>query len=435
MNPELLSLLGMPDVPNLLSPSPALSKVQALQQAGQRPMPMPDQVASPRTQQPGGVRGALGRVFGGDYAPGLSPEQNAAAGQQAMIRAGLATLASDNPNALQALAQGALFGQESGADARAQTYAMTQEQRIQQALQDPEIAGMLTPHQRRLIQLLPPMEAVKVLQELLTKSQDPKVVGPEAALVSPTGEELFRNPGAAKDPWAGLPGEVKAALFAAGITDPSQLTPEMRQQVFAQAEQYRRANAMQINLDPSKRTQDLLVGIAADDYRSVAEGANTAAETLARLNEAKNVIARGTTTSRLQDVTLPVRQLAASIGLNFGNIADEELLNAISNDLTLLQTMRLKGAISEKELAFARNSMPNLGNTTRGNVQLIEMLSRLAQRQIDLLNLANDYISEKGVLDHGWLQHKARWIAQQSLFEGLPETPRDPNLPPGRVVR
>lgn len=76
---------------------------------------------SPR-QSPQGGGGILGQLFGGRDDPRLSPEANASARQQAMLQAGLATLASGGgfgqPQGLQRLAMGALVGQQAGAQAR-----------------------------------------------------------------------------------------------------------------------------------------------------------------------------------------------------------------------------------------------------------------------------------------------------------------------------
>lgn len=76
--------------------------------------------AAPRRR---GVWDVLGELFTGPQAAGVSPEQEAAARRQALVRGGLATLiANGQPgaNSLSALAQGVLAGQQIGGDARAQ---------------------------------------------------------------------------------------------------------------------------------------------------------------------------------------------------------------------------------------------------------------------------------------------------------------------------
>lgn len=68
----------------------------------------------------GGVGGALSQVFTGPDDPGLPEEANAQARQQALLQAGLATLAGGGGDArgIQRLAQGALLGQQIGQETR-----------------------------------------------------------------------------------------------------------------------------------------------------------------------------------------------------------------------------------------------------------------------------------------------------------------------------
>lgn len=82
-----------------------------------RPMSAPPPERQPTRGRMGPIADALGVAFGGMDDPRLGAEQNERARKQAMLMAGLATLASDQTG-LKAIAQGALAGQQFGMQGR-----------------------------------------------------------------------------------------------------------------------------------------------------------------------------------------------------------------------------------------------------------------------------------------------------------------------------
>lgn len=206
------------------------------------------------------LRSALGSglstVFAGAADPRLSKEENDRARKMALIQGGLAMMAASGPSATpvnlaQILAAGAQTGQAAGAEERERVYMTTQEERIRQALADPALLGMLTPEQQRLLHLLPPQEATKLLTELLTAKQDEsKVVTAGGALVGPDGKVIYESPREA--PELDLPADLKAVLWQAGV-DPQTMNPEQRAAALARYEDLKRTGGTTINLNTERR--------------------------------------------------------------------------------------------------------------------------------------------------------------------------------------
>jgi hypothetical protein len=371
-------------------------------------------------RQVGKVGGAIGGLLTGPDDPNLSPEQNAAARKEALIHAGLAGLISSGPSASppglgQIFAQMALSGRGAGASARQNTQGMMQQQAMKQALQDPNLVGRLTPQQLAVIQSLPPEEALKVLQEVaFAPTPEPKVVGEGGALVGADGTPLYERP---KDPT--LPTELNALLWGAGV-DPSQLTPEQKQQLVDRYTELARARGTTVNVNTGDQTAKGVVDIALDDYRSVVERAGSANELLATSAELQRLLDEGVRTGTTTDLTLPLRRIASEFGIaNAERLGPEEAFRALANNLAIGQSSRLRGPISEKELRFITQTVPQLGTTPDGNKMILEITRRLAARDIALAQLANQYIAQNGTLDHRWFQFKQEWIQNQDMFEDL----------------
>jgi hypothetical protein len=373
------------------------------------------------------IRRGLGQTLGGFDDPRLSEEQNAAAGKQGRMNAGLAMMMASGagqhtrPNLSQIVAQGAMVGQQAGAAGREQQYMQTQEQRIAQALQDPQIMSKLSPQQQAMIRMLPPMQAAEALQKIL--SAEPKVVGEGGDLVGPTGDVIHSNE-RQHDPSSQLPQSLVAFLQAAGI-DPRQFMqqPEdVRRSILDQWKDHEKSKATNISVSnsPEGRTSNAMVDIATDDYRYHLERANGAMATLGTLAEMERVLDRGLRTGAVTELTRPARAVARQLGINIGNIPDEQVFLALANDATLAQTMKLKGAISNKEMDFLSRTMPSLGTTPEGNRMLITVLRRLAEREIAITQMANQHMQESGgVMDQRWMQKKFDWVAQQNMFLDL----------------
>jgi hypothetical protein len=370
----------------------------------------------------GAAGNAAGRLFGGPDDPNLSPEQNAAARKQAMMQAGLSMMAAGGPSYVprnfgQIAAMGAMHGQQAGGQARQQAYLATQEERLAQALQDPVIMQKLTPQEQALIRVLPPQQAVEMLQKIL--ATEPVSLSEGSALVDPrTGQQVTNNP-KQLDPLQGMNSDVVSAAALLGL-DPRalmELPDAARAQIMALAMQLRRSGATNVSVDTrsGERTQNALVDVAMGDYGRIVERADAALDMLPQLSmmEQLNDQFRG---GRAATLSLPLREFVEGLGVPVSqNLSAEQVFRAISNNLTLNQTAKLKGAISNKELDFLSQTVPQLHQTQEGRALLINYMRRMAEREIEMVNLAQGYFAENPDA-RGWLEYKYKWARENPLF-------------------
>ena len=134
------------------------------------------------------------------------------------------------------------------------------------------------------------------------------------------------------------------------------------------------------------------------------------------------------------------REFAASLGINVDSTADAELTQAIGNQLAL--TLRnpasgggMPGSLSDPDREFLTASSPGLDHTPQGNANLIAYNKLVAQRQIDIGNLAKQYVEKNGVLDAGFNDVVNQYSYAHPLFApAKPQTQADYDaLPSGAV--
>lgn len=267
--------------------------------------------------------GLLGQAVGGLDDPRLSPLENLKARRQAMLMGGLQTLAANGQGVggLAAIAQGAMAGQQIGAQAREQAYGRTAEERITQALNDPAVMGKLTAEQKAMIRLLPPMQAVEMLSKLaFAPAPEAKVVGSGGTLVGADGTELYRNT-AQPD----LPADLRAALWEMGV-DAATLTPEQRTAAVARYEELKRSGATNVNVGGQQEFGNLNALATqfrqdAGEYQDVANAYATVQAAVTSPSPAGD-IALIFAFMKMQDPGSTVREGEQATARNAGNIPE-----------------------------------------------------------------------------------------------------------------
>lgn len=397
--PEILgrrgSLVEQALFPNLFASAPTAG---ASPQAGPASPPASPAIASAPARRPG-LRGILEQIFTGAADPRLSGQENDDARRMALIQGGLATMAaSQQPGAtaLGSVAQGAMFGQQAREQQAEMIYGRTAAERIQNALNDPAVTAKLTPEQRAMISLLPPGEAVKMLSELAFRQVNPVVVGEGSALVGPDGTVLHQQ--------APKPGELSAdfrtVLFANGY-DPDDMTPAQKKAAYQewQAIQPKGSNPV-VNVNLPGDTQEGMNKIGLGLYEQMDASATNAMGTLNSLGVMESLLQEGMPTGRLEAATTGLRGLGVSLGLmneeESRSLSQQQLFQAFGNRLALSQKDGMPGPLSDNDIKFLKEMVPSLANTVEGNRLMIEVLRRFEQRKIQMADLAEQYVQEKG---------------------------------------
>lgn len=91
-------------------------------------------------------------------------------------------------------------------------------------------------------------------------------------------------------------------------------------------------------------------------------------------------------------------QAAQSWGYNAKNLGIIETFNSITNDLTSKMVKRLPGALSEKELTFIEGIPPSVKKSPAANKAIIEMMTKVADRQEYVSRRAQQWVDQYGTL-------------------------------------
>jgi hypothetical protein len=84
----------------------------------------------------------------------------------------------------------------------------------------------------------------------------------------------------------------------------------------------------------------------------------------------------------------------------------------------------MPGAMSDSDREFLKATVPGLGRTPEGNVQIIDYMTRIEQRNMDVANLAQTYMAQNGGrLDYKFFNQLADWSKANPLFPERPMTP------------
>jgi muramidase (phage lysozyme) len=120
----------------------------------------------------------------------------------------------------------------------------------------------------------------------------------------------------------------------------------------------------------------------------------------------------------MADQVAGLRRFFGAIGLadpqsavaieNFGALANEAVLKALGGSL---------GAqISNTDRTFLQQTVPNLTFSEEGNRTLLAIQRAVAQRQIQVAQMARDYALANGGIDDGFRQQIAQWREANPLF-------------------
>jgi len=82
-----------------------------------------------------------------------------------------------------------------------------------------------------------------------------------------------------------------------------------------------------------------------------------------------------------------VGQTARALGYDIPGTSEAEVLRGITNQLAALQRVPGSGATTDFEMRLFMQAVPRLGNTRDGNLQLLDLGRRLAQRRIEEANV------------------------------------------------
>lgn len=123
---------------------------------------------------------------------------------------------------------------------------------------------------------------------------------------------------------------------------------------------------------------------------------------------------------------LAVGALAKNLGIDISGMPESEAFRAVSNELVLDKSQQMSGALSEGDMAFLQNTVPNLSNTREGRKQVFDYNKALLNRQKDYAKQAQQFRKDKGYFDQGEFEAQFQQFADQTpLFGDAQAKPQD----------
>lgn len=173
------------------------------------------------------------------------------------------------------------------------------------------------------------------------------------------------------------------------------------------------------DVDENKRLSKLS-GEIADEGRKAATSKGTL--TMMKQLLSNDQVYTGIGAAQVQ----ALKRAAVALGLaDAESVQDTESFNALARQSSLdVMGGSLGTGFSNADRDFVIEQVPNLGNTKEGNLKLIDIQTKIAQRKQDIAKFAAGYKKDHdGRLDAGFEDALASWAEQNPLFaEGAPGT-------------
>lgn len=116
-----------------------------------------------------------------------------------------------------------------------------------------------------------------------------------------------------------------------------------------------------------------------------------------------------------------LKNVGASFGIDMKGLSSEQASEAITNKMALdLRSTAdgggMPGAMSDSDRNFLKALTPNLTKSPEGRQKIMDAQQKVAQRQIDVARLANDYEQRNGRLDAGFDKVLQDYAAKNTMF-------------------
>lgn len=423
--PEILgkngSLLERVLYPSMFSSSPQAEPAP--------PPPQAPPAASAATAPRPGLRGILESIFAGPSDPRLTDQQNQQAASQSLIQGGLATIsAASQPgaSALGSVAEGAMFGQKARAANSEIIYGRTQAERVQNALNNPELMKLLTPAQRAAIAMMSPADAMEAISKLaFTPAQ---LAAPGTAGFDAFGKRVFLNPAEPKPANVSSPMKDAMAKYGINSIEAYDTAPAaIRAAVDAQTEKNRKASAASNTFNVDTATAKGINAADLDEYKDMRTKAREARGTLDSLDLLSQLMDQHPEglTGGASELLLNARSLLTNMGMSpeaVKKVSDQQTFVKAANEVMFSKVKALGGRILQSEIRLMQKTVANLANTPDANKVVIEVGKRNAQRLIDHAALANQWLADHNQSLAGIDKAIDDFDAAHPIYEGVLES-------------
>lgn len=164
-------------------------------------------------------------------------------------------------------------------------------------------------------------------------------------------------------------------------------------------------------------------------YTGIQEQGQAALANLQNYDLIEKGLESGIRTGSFGEGELAVRKFAQSIGIADADddkkVAGGELMQKITNRMALLMRnpesgMGMPGSLSDKDLAFLKDSMIGLNTSKGGNKLALEVFRRLEDRKLQIAAEADKWVNGEGKGSmRGFSQYLRQWNKENPLFDDI----------------
>jgi|GEM_PF-5943350 len=191
--------------------------------------------------------------------------------------------------------------------------------------------------------------------------------------------------------------EVRFDAAAGGFADPASMsfTPDQAVQDFLLRKAQAGRSVTSVNLPATVNENAFQKSLGekdAGEFVNWRDSAMKAQTTLADLNTIEKILGASQTGK--------AEELSAMIGQYLGTPqgANMQAFKAAVAPMIRRSAEAMKGALSDKDIAFLQQAAPSFGNDPRANAQVIGILRRGAEQQIGNYRTAQEYVNKRGTL-------------------------------------
>ena len=152
----------------------------------------------------------------------------------------------------------------------------------------------------------------------------------------------------------------------------------------------------------------------------ITTAANAARDQIAKLGKMKELLANDKVYTGIgADQVQALQRFAVTLGADPAGIKDTESFNALTKAAVLDKMGGSLGTgVSNADRDYIDGQVPSLANTKAGNLQLIDITEKIAQRQVDIAKQMNEFKkAHDGRLTYEWDQTLADWAEAHPMFE------------------
>lgn len=190
----------------------------------------------------------------------------------------------------------------------------------------------------------------------------------------------------------------------------------------------RRAGAPSVNVDLKGQTAGAQESAKLDAKKldGMRSQADAAAAALDDINTVEGWLT-GLDTGALAPQKLSAQKFLSGIGVDSNIFGTREQVGKAEAALTLVNQMALKlrspesglgmpGALSDKDLAFLKQSVVGLETTEPGRALIIDLTRRAANRRLEIARIADEFYYQNDNSFKGWPQFLKQWREANPLF-------------------